>query len=147
MATINPLRNMGHFGLAQHTRNMWTAHVPPEATEKDLISREFWVHVAHKLHVGDDIKCLAIDGSYVCNITVLFVQGTDTKMGCTGFHRFERPVDDGQSLHPDYEVKNGGATGWYIKHTKTGERLFDKGFKTQAKALTELEEYLTALAS
>lgn len=143
---VEALRDNNLFGLSQHKFNTFSAIVDGKATEDDLTNKDYWVHFARSFVAGDEIRCLANDSSFVAYLVVLYVNGTDTLIKCTGFHKLEN-VDKQLDETEGYEVKNGGAAGWYIKVKDTGERLFEKGFKTQALALRELEDYLKALAA
>ena len=143
---IEPLRNPQHFGEARFKFRQFSAMVAGNLTAEDLVHRDYWVNFAKQLLPGDEIRCLANDGSFVAYLLVVFVQGTETRMKMLGFHKLEN-IEKTDDLSDDFEIKNGGAAGWYIKVKADGSRLLDKSFKSQAAAITFLTEYQKSLAA
>jgi hypothetical protein len=138
---------IGHRGqlpLQNHSYRVFSAQTESGLTEKELTNKDYWVNHARSLQPGDEIRCLAADSSYVAYLIVLFVQGNEARIKCTNFTKLEK-VEEDAMVNPDYELKNGGASGWYIKVLSDGSKLFDKHYPTQAKASQALEEYLRAL--
>lgn len=133
------------FGLTQHKIRSFSAIVPGNTTREELEDGKFWVNVASQMEGGSEIRALADDNSFMCRLIVLLVNGTDLRVKCESFITFENVevMDD-----EDYEVKNGGATGWYVKKKKTGERV--KGLnniQSQDLAYKLLAEYKQSMAA
>lgn len=139
--------NNEHWGVAEHKFNRYSALVDGNLTKEDLEESSFWMHTARKLQAGDEIRCLSKDSNFVAELIVLFVNGNDAKIRCSRFDKLRVDAPATLDIHPDYEIKNGGAAGWYVKDKRDGSRLFDKGFKSDKEALRELKEYLQALAA
>ena len=138
--------NRGSLKLREHSYRQFSTQTENGLTEAELISKDYWVNHARQFQAGDEIRCLAEDSSYVAYLIVLFVQGNDARVKCTGYHKLEK-VEENATGNPDYQIRNGGASGWYIKVMSDGKRLMNKGYPTQASASQALDEYLRALNS
>lgn len=145
---IEPLRNTEHFKQAEHDYFSFSAIVPGNLDKETLENKDYWVHFAHKLRAGCEIRCLADDNSFVAYMIVLFVSGTETKIRCTNFVKLERTVENLDEPVPGYLMKNRGRAGWWIQIKATGEKLFDgKHWPSYEDAVRDLKEYVQALGS
>lgn len=139
-------RDLQNFGLQSHKYNLFSAIVPAATTKKDLEDGKFWSNVANKLQSGDELRCLSDNSDFVARLIVLFVNGTDVRVKCESYIKLDDVKLETYNADPDYEIKNGGAAGWWIKKKSTSEKVL-YGIKTQALAFQALAEYKQSLAA
>lgn len=134
------------FGPAVHKYTTYSVFVDETMTKEELENPKFWVHVARRLRPGDEIRCMANDSSFVARMVVLYTNGTDARVRCESLSKFSAPKMEGYQADKDYEVKNGGVVGWYVRKISTGERIITK-MGSEAEAFTALAEYKKRLAA
>ena len=144
--TSEPLRPNQYFGLVSHQYSMFSAVTEPGLTEKELTDPKYWTLVASNFRPGSEIRCLAEDSSYIARIVVLFVNGSDVRVACESFTELDSVNADSFDADPEYSVKNGGVTGWYVMKKSTGERVL-KNIPSQGEAFRQLAEYRKRLAA
>ncbi len=144
MADINKPLQANRLSLAQHCYRSFGGTVPAGTTFEAASESNFWTGCAHMLRPFDQVRVLCEDNSWAAEFMVLFVNGSDVRMEPCWHTEFS--VDSSQyDEHPDYEVKNGGVAGFYIKDMKSGKKLLDEYFKTRSLAYRRLEEYVKTL--
>lgn len=133
------------FGTMSHKVYSFSVMVSSDTTEEQLADNKFWSNYASKMNTGSEIRAIADDGSFVCRLIVLYASGTDVNIKIESFTDFGK-VD--LQLDEDYQVKNGGGAGWYVKKISTGERVKTlTGLPSEAEAYKQLAEYKQMLAA
>jgi len=117
----------------------------PEGTKpEDLENPKFWAHVAGQLSLYAEIRCMWEDGSRRAEVICTFCDGHNSTFKIIQMDELEKLKPRGLEVHPDYDIKQRGPKKWCIQNKKTGEFIRTM-IPTQAKALSELDEYLTTL--
>lgn len=143
--TISPLRDSRHFQEAEFSYKVFSARVDGHHTEKTLVDPNYWVNFCSLLTPGDEIRALADDGTFLARLLVNHIQGTQAHLYILEFTKLGT-VNDNLPIHDGYEIKNGGAAGWWIKVKADGSRLFPGvSHKNQSEAIQALNEYVAAL--
>jgi len=139
---VDPLRP-SNFGLLEHKARRFDAVVNPEYINS-LEDPDLWVNCANKIDMGDEIRCLAEDMSFVAYGICTFKQGTTVKLKIIQFKELDPVDDDLAEKESDFEVKMRGKKKWCISKKSTGE-IIKEGISKQAEALKELADYEKAL--
>jgi len=143
---VNPLRP-ADFGLIEHTVRRFNAVVPSGLSKDELEDPGLWVNVAGKLEMGSEIRCLALDMSFVAYGICTYAQGTIVKLKVIEFHKLDAiDIDQMDAKTSDFEVKMRGQKKWCISKRSTGE-IIKEGIPTKTECLKELEDYQRALAA
>jgi hypothetical protein len=146
MPDIQPIQPVqaNQFGqLAQHRYSSFDVEVSPD-NKDNLENPALWVHGAHKMRPGDEVRAVANDYSFVAYLFVTFAQGSDARLKLTSLHdldEVEETVKEGK-----YSVKLRGRSKWCVMNNETGE-VIKEGIPKQSDAVREMEEYKRALAA
>lgn len=144
--TINiaPLRP-NQFKLAEHGYRRFSAVV--KSADKDLIEDPaLWVNVAAKINIGDEVRILAEDMSWVAYAICLHSVGSQIKLKILSGYDLDSVTDDDGDL-PDapYIAKQRGQLKWCIQDTKTGQYVRE-GIATKAEAVKEIDELIKIMS-
>ncbi len=131
--------------LAVHTYRALAVQTPAGAKKADLEEPAFWTHIARNLQAGDQIRCLADDSTYVADVFVTLVVGNDVRARVLNFTALGELPD--AEVGEDYKIVNGGATGYWVRDTRTGDDVFQRRFASPRDARTALDNHLKALAA
>jgi len=141
---VKPVR-LGDFGMAEHRYICFDAMVPGDTTKKQIEDGSLWGLIAHKVDkMGDEIRVLADDMSFVAYAIVTYKRGTDVKLKILRFHELDE-VKKVPHESDDYKVKFRGPRKWSIVKQSTGE-IVQEDIDTEGSAIKQLEEYQAALS-
>jgi hypothetical protein len=133
------------FGLAEHRFRRFNAIVSPHLNETGLEDPDLWAMIAPQLRMGDEIRAVAEDNSFVALLFVTFAQGTDARVKVVyGSNLDAVDHDEINREVNDYQIMQKGQLKWCIVKMSTGERI-KENIPTQAEAQKELEEYRKVL--
>lgn len=133
------------FGLAQHEYQQFHATIHPHRNTEELLTEpSYWAHVAGKMQMGCEIRCLAEDFSWRATLVCTFAQGTVVRLKLIDFTPLDHVEVDVQN--DDYEVKLRGMRKWSIVKKDTGE-VVQEDIATKAEAIKSLQDFIRALAA
>lgn len=133
------------FGLAQHEYQQFHATIHPHRNTEELLTEpSYWAHVAGKMQMGCEIRCLAEDFSWRATLVCTFAQGTVVRLKLIDFTPLDHVEVDVQN--DDYEVKLRGMRKWSIVKKDTGE-VVQEDIATKAEAIKALQDFIRALAA
>ncbi len=137
----------GEVSLYEHTTRRFNATVPGGLSVDDLENPDLWVNNAGKMQMGDEVRCLADDMSFVAFGICTFKQGTTAKIKIYSGHELDE-VDRSnlEDQASDYFVKLRGPKKWCIIKASNGE-VIKEMIPTQILAMQELDDYQKALRS
>lgn len=134
--TIAPVRPTD-FQLAEHRMRRFDTVI--NADLKDQVENPaLWVNVAPKINIGDEIRIVADNLSWVAYAICLHSAGSQVKLKV--LHGYE--LEDVEKLNQTgsmYIVKQRGVRKWCIQDVRTGEWIREE-ISTQAEALKEVNE-------
>lgn len=137
--TITPLVPRD-FGLVIHKVQSFNAVVPGYFDKKDLEDTNLWANVANKMRMGDEIRCLADDMSFVAYGVVTFVKGAVAKVKIVSSCPLDKVSASLVDSASDYELKLRGPKKWCIVHKKTGDVVMSE-IATKVDAERDLRDY------
>lgn len=146
MSKLQPLKT-NQFGLDSHCYRRHSASVDPSLTEEDLVNPDLWASVANKMNIGDEIRIVAEDYSYVAYAMVLFVRGTDVRLKLLVVYDLDE-VEQEAMRDPNqdrYIIKQRGTKKWCIVDNSDAS-IIKEMIPTQIEAQRELADYLKALS-
>lgn len=110
---------------AEFIRTVWGAQPEPGTTLDEMLSPEYWAHVAKSLKVGDRIDVTAADGSWFAELFVRAVRPNDVRVAVLREVRFG--VDTKTPVPPNYEIKHRGGAGWSVIRHPDKSIMFEGG--------------------
>jgi hypothetical protein len=133
------------FSLFEHSTRKFNATVPGGSSEEDLENPDLWVNCAQKMEMGDEVRCLADDMSFVAYGICTFVQGSVAKIKIIAGYEldavdYEAVADEASN----FECKQRGPKKWCIINKKNGD-IVKEMIPTQLQAMKELADYQKAL--
>ena len=131
--------------LAVHAYRSLAVQTPAGAKKADLEDPSFWTHVARNLQAGDEVRCLADDSSYIASVYISLVVGNDVRARVLNYLDLGELPD--VEIGEDYKIMNGGATGYWVRDTRTGDDVFKKRFASPREARNALDNHLKAMAA
>ena len=142
---VDPLKPTADvFGLIEHAVRRFNAVVPGNYAD-NLEDPHLWVHVAPKMEMGCEVRCVADDYSFLAYGICTFHQGSTVKIKIYEFHELDA-VDQEEMADEaaDFEVKLRGPRKWSIVKKSDGS-IVKEDMATQLEAMRELDEYKKAL--
>lgn len=134
------------FKFAEHAYRSFSASVDPSYKEK-LEDPALWVNVAPKINIGDEIRILSDDLSWVAYGICLNAQGSQVKFRITkGFDLDAVADEDGNLNDAPFLAKQRGQKKWCIQDTTTGDWIRE-GISTQAECYREIDELIKIMGS
>lgn len=127
------------FGQTVARRNSWMVNVPPETTREDLLSREYWTHVANKLRPLDHVEVVYDDGSKWLEFFVLKANNNEAILKLLHEVNFDAECDE--DVSSEYEVKYAGPVAKHRVIRKSDGRVMDEGISTKEEAYVRLANY------
>lgn len=143
---MNPIKS-NVFALAEHSFRRFDCTIDAEQIkdEEDLTNPELWVNVSSKLNIGDEIRIVADDFSFVAYLIVTFTRGTDVRTKVISGHELNDPVTESDAEENEtYEIKHTGR-GKYCVVDKRDGSVVRKGPFDKMTAMRELNDYMKAL--
>ncbi len=135
------------FGLISHKVTQFSATVPGKLNKDDLENTDLWVNVANKMVMGNEVRCLADDMSFIAYGICTFAQGSIAKIKIIAMHKLDEvDYEELSGEAADYECKLRGSKKWCIVQRSTGD-IIQEGMATQLIAMKELKDYEKALRS
>lgn len=136
--------NTRDFGLAQHRFALLACVVSASLTKETITAPGNFVNVAAKLDVGDEIRFVAEDYSFVGRLFVTFRRGTDVRVKLLEFTTIEENAVDEE---PDerYIIKQKGPLKWCIVDTQDNSNVKTE-IPNKTVAYRELDDYLKAMS-
>lgn len=138
-----PINNKD-FGLSEHRFSMFSCTVSSEHTEETIIDPANFVNVAGKIDIGDEIRFVADDYSFLGELFVTFRRGTDVRVKLLSFTVIE------ENAIPDekderYVIKQRGPLKWCIVDTTDNSNVKTE-IANKSTAYRELDDYLRAMS-
>ncbi len=137
---IDPLRTTS-FGLAEHSYRRFSATV---ATLDDVENPDFWVHVAPQFRIGDEVRLLAEDMSFVATGLCTYASGRILKIKIIEKHELDVVNEDDIVGADRFYIKMRGPLKWCIVDSETNENI-KTHIADQVTAARELSDYKKAL--
>ena len=141
---INPI-NTGDVRLAEHSYRRFDVIVPAGYSARELESSGTWANVARNMEMGDEIRVVAEDYSFVAYLLVTYCQGGRIKTKVIGGADLDI-VDQDADEDDQFEVKMRGRAKWCIID-KASAKVIKSGIATKAVAYKELDDHKRALAA
>lgn len=142
---IDPLR-VPDFQLAEHSYRRHNAVVPGSLEKEDLTNPALWVNVSNRINMGDEIRCVADDYSFVAYLFCTHRVGNKAVLRLMSGFTLDTVGESAPDDDFDYEHKLRGPKKWCIVEKSTG-KVVKEGISTEAEALRELEDFRKALAA
>lgn len=136
--------NPNHFGAAKSLVRQYSCTVPAGMGKAELVKSEMWDHIAAKLQLFDEVRCIAEDGAWLAHIIVTFKAGNKVLVQPIHFTQLEVISYEEQSGLNRFEVKQRGMKKWCIMDTKDGSVVYEE-IPTQAEAHRKLEEHISII--
>lgn len=137
---LEPLKP-ANLKLSQHVYQTHSVDVKSEYGEY-LCQPKLYEHVAAKLRVGDEIRLLSNNHSFVATVIVTFVKGTDVRVKL--LQKVDLDNVEAESESSGYESKYRGPKKWSIIKTSTGEVVMED-IPTKEECETIKAEYVNAM--
>ena len=140
---ISPVNNRD-FGLRDHKYRSFSCVVPVGTEREDLEDPKLWVNVAGQIKIGDEVRVVAEDFTYVAYLICTFSLGTDCRM----------KILSGTDLEGEQTIKLGsgkydialrGTKKFVVYNTENGD-IIKENIPTKLEAQRELDDYVKALA-
>lgn len=119
--------------------------VPALTMREDILSGEFWVHVANRLPVYSEIRVLWEDGSQYARILVTHSAGRFSQFKCLEWHRIDEAPNLPMAEDETIKVESKGPRKWCLVDANSGDILKDM-IPTKIGAMKEREDMLRARA-
>lgn len=129
--------------LAQHGYQQFTVTIDKPISEKEIVDPKFWVNVASKVRMLDEIRVTDASGSFLAKLFVTHANGHDIRLKVTEYTVFEE--EDVPDMDEEYFLKQRGTYKWCLMHKDRPEPIFS-GIATKHEAEKQKAEYLAALA-
>jgi hypothetical protein len=135
-----------HFHLREVKQNEWLAVVFKEVSIEDVLRRDFWTHVAHKLRFPDKIIVVREDKGFYLELVVFSSYGTsvDVRPLCD-------PITVGDHMplvkpEEDYYIADGGEIrGWQVIRRKDNKVIKGDGkLRSESEAMKWMSDWLKA---
>lgn len=144
LAKIEPLRP-SRFALGEHAFNTYNALVVEGVTLQDILdSKNYFAHVSRKLRVGDEVRLLAEDGTWIARLYVRHADGSDIRVHPIDHVSFEDKIEP-TDVHEGYRIDLCGPKKFCIRNADDGS-IIKEGIPTRVEAQRELNDLITALA-
>lgn len=144
-----PKRNI----LPIHPKNLQTraaavndlnATVPVDTERDDLENPALWAHVAPKITLYAEIRCIWEDGSRMARVICTYADGHNSRFKLIEFVPLEAtdgvPVDE----DPDYKIVLRGVKKFCVQNRKTGKYHVEM-LPSKADAVRWVQEYRQTL--
>ena len=132
--------NGSNIGQTVAKRNSWLVNVSPDVTREDLLSKEYWTHVANRLRPLDHIEVVVDDGSKWYLFMVLKSNTNEAILKLL----IESDADSGRAeedVQTDYEVKYAGPVAKHRIVRRSDGRVMEEGISTKEEAYARLATY------
>jgi hypothetical protein len=129
-----PALHPSFFSSAEYVRTVYCATIPALVEIDDLVSPEFWAHIASKLRPWDRIEAIAENGSYFAELLVLSATATDAQVVILNKRKIDFVQKGEADLLRDYEVSHTPATNWRVVR-KTDRRTMKDGLSNRHDAV------------
>lgn len=137
---------------AEQVRVPYCAFPPIGTTKEDLLSTQFWMHVAKSLRAGDKIEVVPDGNAFYAELYVVESSDLWAKMAIISFVDLA-PAVNAEVPKPDEGTEAltvehmGRKYSWcVIRGTGAGKTVIKDGFQTQEAALAHARDYRKALA-
>lgn len=132
---------------AEHTILVWHHTVPAEIGLDDVLSPEFWTHVAQKLRPHNRIIVDREDGAWTATLFVRSAARLSATVAVEHFKEFgEREALPAEPSAAEYEVAWGGPAHKHRVIRKADKQVMEKGFDTPEQASAWLRQHVKAMA-
>lgn len=131
------------FQLIAHAFASYSAYVPAGTKKADLVKPRLWANIARQLRVGDEIRAMPDDMSFVARLVVTYQMGGDVRVICESFTETNADVNDSETLSK-FSVVPHGRGKWAVKNSKTGD-LIAQDLPSQSVAYRQMEDHVRAL--
>lgn len=140
--TLAPSR----FASAVHAHNTWTAMIPAGVTLNDILKDpNYFAHVASQIRVGDEIRLVAEEGTWVAWLYVAFVNGKHIVASLRQELKLDTNFESRDELRERFVVKLCGPLKYCIMDQETGQRVRE-GIENEVAARRQLDDYIKALS-
>jgi hypothetical protein len=132
--------NGSSIGQTVSKRNSWLVNVSPDVTREDLLSKEYWTHVANRLRPLDHIEVVVDNGSKWYLFMVLKANTNEAILKLL----VESGEDDGRAdedVQSEYEVKYAGPVAKHRIIRRSDGRVMEEGISTKEEAYARLATY------
>lgn len=129
-----------NFGLAEQRRNIWLATAGGVVTEDDVLTHDFWAHVAMKLQPCDEIIVLHESNEWRVHLSVLSVDKAGAAVGVIMANDWREVAKDALDASDVFTVRFRGPYDRYCVVRKDNGEVIKKGFQTKEAALEFLRD-------
>ena len=136
------------FGYAKAKYRQMSATVDPDLTIDDLEDSKLWVNIARDVSVGDEVRVIATDTSWMALMLVVYANGTKIRtkfvygVETAAYEAGESPTDG-----ENYKVEHRGPVdGWCVVQSDNNEVVI-RNLPARSAAYKQLEDLEKALVA
>ena len=141
--TLEPIRPQD-YQLAEHAYRRHSVETESIISRDDVANPVLYEHIGRNLRIGDEIRVLGKDMSYVAGVIVTFAQGSMVRVSIREYQELDKVDEDTEE--DDYTVKLCGRKRWCLIKISTNETIRED-IPSKVAALKELNDFRRSMAA